>query len=281
MTALWRVATGGRTRLARGGVHQGPTDLIQAVSLDSLLAEPGGVARALDLGEGPIPDDVKVLAPIDGQEVWASGVTYLRSRDARKEESELPDHYDHVYDAERPELFAKSAPGRVRGPGDTIGIRADSTWDVPEPELCVVADAAGSIVGYLVGNDVSSRSIEGENPLYLPQAKSYTGSCALGPCLVPVAEAPSLSDMEVRLRVDRDGRTAFEGAARVSEMKRTPVDLLDWLFRAQAFPVGVFLLTGTGVVPTSEFSLREGDEVVISITGLGELRNGVETVGRT
>jgi 2-dehydro-3-deoxy-D-arabinonate dehydratase len=253
---------------------------VTETDLDRILATPGGLAAALAETDGPVPHGATTLAPVQGQEVWASGVTYLRSRDARKEESALPDHYDHVYVADRPELFAKAAPGRVRGPGAPIGIRADSTWDVPEPELCVVADARGEVVGYVIGNDVSSRSIEGENPLYLPQAKSYTGSCAIGPCLVPTADAPAPERMAIGLRVSRDGAVAFEGETAVREMKRDPTDLVDWLFRAQTFPVGVVLMTGTGIVPSSGFTLRPGDEVSIEITGLGVLRNVVEIVGR-
>jgi 2-dehydro-3-deoxy-D-arabinonate dehydratase len=281
MTGMWRVLVDGRPRLARGPVDAGPAELLAVSSLDEVLAEPGGFASALERIDGQVPAGARVVAPIEGQEVWASGVTYLRSRDARKEESSLPDHYDHVYEAERPELFLKAAPGRVRGPREPIGVRADSTWDVPEPELCVVADSSGEIVAYVVGNDVSSRSIEGDNPLYLPQAKSYTGSCSLGPCLVPVAGTPPPSEMEIAIRVQRNGATAFEGSTHLSEMKRSPADLVDWLFRAQDFPVGVFLLTGTGIVPTSEFTLQGGDDVSISILGLGELRNVVEQVGRT
>lgn len=280
MTALWRLRIGGGVRLARGDAETGPAELLEEASLDALLAELGGLERAMSQGVAPIPKDARVLPPVEGQEVWAAGVTYLRSREARKEESDVPDHYDRAYEADRPELFFKSVPGRVRGAGDRIGIRADSTWDVPEPELGVVADAGGTIVGYMIGDDVSSRSIEGENPLYLPQAKSFTGSCALGPCLVPVAAAPALVDMVASLRVDRARATVFEGSVRISEMKRSLEELVDWLFRAQEFPVGVVLLTGTGVVPSPAFTLHAGDEVAISITGLGELRNVVETVGR-
>ena len=280
MIALWRIRTDDGVRLARGPVDAGPADILVEASLDRILAEPGGLRPAVDTTAGPVPDGATILAPIEGQEVWASGVTYLRSRDARKEESALPDHYDHVYEAERPELFAKAAPGRVRGPGEPVGIRVDSTWDVPEPELCVVADATGTIAGYTIGNDMSSRSIEGKNPLYLPQAKSYTGSCALGPCLVPVDDAPALTEMAITLLVHRDGAVAFDGATSVKEMKRDPADLVDWLFRAQTFPVGVVLMTGTGIVPTSDFTLQAGDEVEIEISGLGVLRNVVETVGR-
>ena len=158
-------------------------------------------------------------------------------------------------------------------------MRADSGWDVPEPELALVVSAAGEIVGYTIGNDVSSRSIEGENPLYLPQAKTYRGSCALGPCLVPVAEAPDPAEMEIRLAIARDGEPVFEGSTQVALLKRGLRELVDWLFRAQDFPVGVVLLTGTSIVPAPEFTLRAGDEVRIAISGLGELVNTVEVVG--
>ena len=220
-----------------------------------------------------------MLAPVQGQEVWAAGVTYVTSRSARNEESGGHDFYNLVYDAERPELFFKAAPGRVRGPGAQIGVRADSGWDVPEPELALVVNAAGEIVAYTIGNDVSSRSIEGENPLYLPQAKTYRGSCALGPCLVPVAEAPDAAEMEIRLTILRDGEQVFDDSTQVALLKRALPELVDWLFRAQDFPVGVVLLTGTSIVPAMEFTLRGGDEVRIAITGLGELVNTVEVVG--
>src|SRR3954447_16959200 len=198
--ALWRVQTAQGPRLARGPVDSGPVELVSG-SLDALLA-----AGSLDVpAEGPVPAGSVVLAPVEGQEVWAAGVTYQASRSARNEESGGHDFYDLVYDAERPELFFKAAPGRVRGPGAPIGVRADSGWDVPEPELALVLSAAGEIVGYTIGNDVSSRSIEGENPLYLPQAKVYRGSCALGPCIVPVAEAPPADGMEISLTIAREG----------------------------------------------------------------------------
>ena len=167
----------------------------------------------------------------------------------------------------------------MRGPGGQIGVRADSGWDVPEPELALIVSAAGEIVAYTIGNDVSSRSIEGENPLYLPQAKTYRGSCAIGPCLVPVAEAPDPAEMEIRLAIARDGEPVFEGSTQVALLKRGLGELVDWLFRAQDFPVGVALLTGTSIVPAPEFTLRAGDEVRIAISGLGELVNTVEVVG--
>jgi 2-dehydro-3-deoxy-D-arabinonate dehydratase len=273
--ALWRVQTAGGERLARGPVESGPVELLHG-TLDSLLSAGTLEAQA----DGPVPAGSVVLAPVGGQEVWAAGVTYAASRSARNEESKGGhDFYDLVYDAERPELFFKAAPGRVRGPGGTIGVREDSGWDVPEPELALVISAAGEIVGYTIGNDVSSRSIEGENPLYLPQAKVYRGSCALGPCIVPAAEAPPPEEMEITLTIARGGDDVFTGSTQVALLKRGLPELVSWLFRAQDFPVGAVLLTGTSVIPAVEFTLRGGDEVRIAITGLGELVNTVEVVG--
>ena len=227
-----------------------------------------------------MPEDARLLAPVDGQEVWASGVTFERSRSARNEEAGQVDIYDRVYDALRPELFCKASPGRVRGPGQPIGIRRDSGWDVPEPELGLVADSAGRLVALTVGNDVSSRSIEGENPLYLPQAKMFTGSCAIGPALVPVTQAPDLAALVIELRMVRDGDTLFRDSVPLSAMRRRPEELLEWLFAAMEFPVGVVLLTGTSIVPPPELTLKEGDVVDITVSGVGSLTNPVVEVGR-
>ena len=221
MSAIYRLALpDGSVRLASGEVDDGPTRLLPAdVSLDDLLggadAAPGAsLAAALDaVTDEEVPAGSRMLAPIDGQEVWASGVTFERSREARNEEAGPVDIYDRVYEAHRPELFCKATPARVRGPGEPVGIRRDSGWDVPEPELGLVADAAGRLVAVTVGNDMSSRSIEGENPLYLPQAKIYTGSCALGPALVPLADAEPLSDLVVELEITRDGDRALHRLA--------------------------------------------------------------------
>jgi 2-dehydro-3-deoxy-D-arabinonate dehydratase len=279
VSALWRVRTDVGVRLARGPVEAGPTQLLAGFGVGEVLAEAGGVARALEAeAAGPVPDDAGLVAPLDEQEVWAAGVTYLRSRDARMEESDTPDHYDRVYVADRPELFVKATPGRIRGPGERVCIRGDSTWDVPEPELTVIADASGEIVAYTIGNDVSSRSIEGENPLYLPQAKVYRGSGAVGPALVPVAAAPSLDGMEVRLEIRRRGPVVYEDTVRVADLRRSPEELVGWLFRCQEFPRGVALMTGTGLVPDPDFSLEAADEVTITITGLGSLSNVVERI---
>ncbi|MGH8936453.1 MAG: fumarylacetoacetate hydrolase family protein [Acidimicrobiia bacterium] len=280
--ALWQLRVGDARRWARGRVERGPEELLPPDStLEGWLAGPADAMLSALSGpaEGPVPLEATIRAPVGGQEVWAAGVTYSRSRQARREESTTPDPYDRVYEAERPELFLKAPPGRVRGPGEAVGIRGDSSWDVPEPELGLVANAQGEIVAYVIGNDLSSRSLEGENPLYLPQAKIYLGSCALGPCLVPAGESPEPREMEISERIVRNGADAFSGRVMVAQMRRTPTELVSWLFGALDFPIGVILLTGTGIVPGPEFTLAAGDEVAISITGLGELRNTVEIVG--
>ena len=280
--ALWQLLAGGERRLARGPASAGPQELLAAsLTIDALLSgPPGALATALrGPAAGPVPAGARIVAPIGGQEVWAAGVTYTRSLDARVLETGTPDPYERVYRAERPELFFKATPGRVRGPGEPVGIRGDSGWDVPEPELAVVADRNGHIAGYLNGNDMSSRSIEGENPLYLPQAKIYTGSCAIGPCLATPDEVPALRSLLISLRVVRDGAEVISDTVKVADLHRRPDDLVGWLFRALDFPVGVVLLTGTAIVPPPDFTLRAGDEVIIATTGLGELRNAVEVIG--
>ena len=216
------------------------------------------------------------LAPVDRQEIWAAGVTYKRSKVAREEESKgAAQFYDKVYTAARPELFMKATPERVVGPGQPIRVRADSKWSVPEPELTLVVSPSLKIVGYTIGNDVSSRDIEGENPLYLPQAKIYKQSCSLGPVITLVETMPSLPDVEIRLVVRRGGKTAFEGSTTLAQMARTPESLVEWLGRENEFPNGVLLLTGTGIVPPDEFNLSSGDVVDISISGIGTLSNPV------
>jgi 2-dehydro-3-deoxy-D-arabinonate dehydratase len=280
--ALWKVETAEGARFARGPVDTGPQQLLPVgTDLDAILAGGvGALAEALATSDGPVPEGARLLAPLGGQEVWAAGVTYRRSRDARMEEADDPDHYDLVYDADRPELFFKATAARTRGPGERIGIRSDSSWDVPEAELGLVVSSAGEIVGYVVGDDVSSRSIEGENPLYLPQAKNYTGSCAVGPCLVPIDEAPPFDQLRIELRIEREGEAVYEDQVPITEMHRRPAELVDWLFRALEFPIGVVLLTGTALVPPSEFTLRQDDRVTIAIPGVGSLTNPVEVVGR-
>lgn len=281
MAALWKLDVDGEDRWARGDVDDGPTELLAVeVTLAGLLDAPGPTLAALDElpGAGPVPASAHLLAPVDRQEVWAAGVTYRRSRDARMQESTAPDHYDRVYAADRPELFFKSTPERVCGPEQPIGVREDSTWDVPEPELAAVVDPAGRVAGYVIGDDVSSRSIEGDNPLYLPQAKVYHGSCALGPCIVPVDQAPELAAMRIALQVSRDEETVYRDEVRVDDLRHAPEELASWLYRAMPFPAGAILLTGTAIVPPDDFTLAPGDVVEISIPGLGTLRNPVELV---
>nr|BBH93898.1 fumarylacetoacetate (FAA) hydrolase [Thermogemmatispora argillosa] len=216
------------------------------------------------------------LAPIDGEsEVWAAGVTYKRSEEARREESATPDIYARVYTAERPELFFKATPRRVAGPEAAIAVRSDSDWDVPEPELTLVINAHGEIVGYTIGNDVSSRSIEGENPLYLPQAKVYAGSCALGPAIVPAWEIPDPYALSIELTIERDRQVCWQGRSSTADLRRRLEDLVAYLFREDEFPAGVFLCSGTALVPERPFTLQAGDVVSITITGLGTLRNRV------
>jgi 2-dehydro-3-deoxy-D-arabinonate dehydratase len=217
-----------------------------------------------------------LLAPIDGQtEVWAAGVTYRRSEEARVEESGTPDIYTKVYSAERPELFFKANARRVAGPGESIAVRADSTWDVPEPELAVVVNAQAEIVGYTIANDVSSRSIEGENALYLPQAKVYAACCALGPGITPAWEVPDPYALTIHMRIHRGGQEHWRGETSTAELKRRLDDLVSYLFRADDYPEGAILSTGTALVPDTPFTLQAGDEVEISIDRLGTLRNPV------
>jgi 2-dehydro-3-deoxy-D-arabinonate dehydratase len=218
-----------------------------------------------------------LLSPIGSQEVWAAGVTYYRSRDARMEESKSAgggDFYDRVYSATRPELFFKSSPHRVVGPGGKVAIRDDASWSVPEPELTLFVTPGGKIAGYTIGNDMSSRDIEGENPLYLPQAKVYDRSCALGPCLL-IADGPLPAATEIMLEIRRDGSVVFSGATTLKEMKRKPEELVEHLYRNNSFPKGSFLLTGTGVVPPDSFTLKVDDEIRITIPPIGTLVNRV------
>ena len=219
----------------------------------------------------------KIEAPIGNQEVWAAGVTYHRSRSARMEESKTTgggDFYDRVYSAERPELFFKSTPNRVVGPGENVRIRKDATWSVPEPELTLLINHRGQIIGYTVGNDMSSRDIEGENPLYLPQAKVYVGSCALGPCVL-IGNEPLSSSTPIRLEIVRNGHVEFSGATTLAELKRAPATLVEYLFRDNSFPCGAFLMTGTGIVPPDTFTLASGDLIRITIDPIGTLENKV------
>jgi 2-dehydro-3-deoxy-D-arabinonate dehydratase len=221
--------------------------------------------------------DSNILPPIGNQEVWASGVTYFRSREARVEESKDAkggDFYTRVYDAERPELFFKAPSYRTVGHGETVRIRKDSQWNVPEPELTLFICSEGSIEGYTIGNDMSSRDIEGENPLYLPQAKSYNGAAALGPCLL-VSEHPIDPDTMINLEIIRDSDTVFSDEISINQMKRKHIDLVSYLYRELDFPCGTYLMTGTGIIPTDDFTLHPGDTVKITIGAIGTLTNTV------
>jgi 2-dehydro-3-deoxy-D-arabinonate dehydratase len=252
---------------------------IAAESWDELLCSDKlfDTVRAATKGKAVSFDATVASAPIDGQEVWAAGVTYYRSRSARMEESKDAGggtFYDRVYAAERPELFFKSAGWRVVGPGEAVRIRGDAKWSVPEPELTLVMNARGELVGYTIGNDMSSRDIEGENPLYLPQAKVYDGSCAIGPAVL-LAGSPLAKTTAIQLEISRNGEIAFHGSTTLAELKREPEQLIAYLFRELSFPRGVFLMTGTGIVPQDDFTLRRGDVIRISIDGIGTLENHV------
>jgi 2-dehydro-3-deoxy-D-arabinonate dehydratase len=277
--ALYRVALPTGPRLALGPPAAEPECLLPPeMTLDGLLS---GSADQFwrDLEQAPtsaLTVPAQMLAPIETQEVWAAGVTYAPSRDARKLES--PRHgsvYDAVFSAERPELFYKSAGPRVRGPGEAIAIRSDSSWNVPEPELVLVTTSRCDVVALTVGNDVSSRSIEGANPLYLPQAKIYDGACALGPCLV---RPPQAITLEINLEIGRGAETIFRATTNAAQIVRPLAALARWLGRALTLPVGAFLLTGTGIIPPPEFSLQDGDNVVITIEGIGALANPVRRI---
>ena len=272
----------GTRRLARGSPQTEPSELLPAdLSLDELLA--GSAERfrssvASAAADGRVPEGSRVVAPVESQEVWGAGVTYLRSREAREEESELDASvYERVYAAPRPEVFLKSAGWRARGPGEPIAVRADSSWNTPEPELALVLTARMEIAGYTIGNDASSRSIEGDNPLYLPQAKIYDGACAIGPAIV--TDLNPVEGFAISMEVSRDGSTIFSGETTTARMKRSFAELAACLGRAISFPNGAILMTGTGIVPEPEFTLEPGDVVRIRIDGLGVLENPVVEVG--
>lgn len=221
-------------------------------------------------------NEVQILAPLDLQEVWGAGVTYYRSKIARQEESKSGgSFYDLVYSAERPELFFKATPHRTVGPEQPVRVRKDTVWCVPEPELALVFSSELKLVGFTIGNDMSARDIEGENPLYLPQAKLYDSCCALGPAIIPVSALPSRDQTEIRVVILRNGNVMVDDRTTLDQMKRSFEELAGWLERDNSFPHGVVLLTGTGIVPPDEFSLEAGDVVSISITGIGTLTNPV------
>ncbi|HWB01693.1 MAG TPA: fumarylacetoacetate hydrolase family protein [Verrucomicrobiales bacterium] len=237
------------------------------------------VRRAMERGtEAAMPDpEQHFQPPVQSQEIWAAGVTYFRSRVARMDESKEAGasvFYDMVYEAERPELFFKATAARTRGHGDGVRIRADSAWNVPEPELTLAINASGRVFGFTIGNDMSSRDIEGENPLYLPQAKVYRGSCAVGPCLLIADALPPQTG--IHLAITREANVAFEGSTSLSQLKRGFDELAGWLFRENEFPNGCLLLTGTGLVPPGKWTLATGDTITIRIDGIGTLENAVE-----
>ena len=280
-----------KVRLADGATHVAEVsdtgvrllDLTQVDNCRTLsdvlhAPDPPALARFLiDPGSGPIkPNEVEFLAPIDRQEVWAAGVTYKRSQVARMEESEHgASHYDRVYSADRPELFFKATPHRVAGPNQPVRVRSDSRWSVPEPEFTLVINPQGRIVGYTIGNDMSARDIEGENPLYLPQAKVYRQCCALGPCVLLTDVELDLAATTIRLVIERNGKEVFAGETDLGRLNRKLEELAGWLLRENEFPAGVLLLTGTGIVPPDEFSLKSGDVVEIEVPEIGTLVNTV------
>jgi len=251
--------------------------------LESVLERDDPAGFLAGLAKNALPahliPKLRLLAPIDRHEVWAAGVTYLRSKKARMQESDFSaTAYDRVYDAERPELFFKSMPEKVVGPAEAVGIRKDAKWNVPEPELALVINSRGKVVGYTIGNDMSSRDIEGENLLYLPQAKIYKGCCAVGPWITLGVSEQEARGWSIQLRIKRDGQVAFEGETSVGQIKRSFEELVAFLFRSQSFPHGAVLLTGTGIVPPDGFTLRPRDFIGINISGIGALENTVTEV---
>jgi 2-dehydro-3-deoxy-D-arabinonate dehydratase len=249
-------------------------------SLTAILEDSSALAKINPAAERPMPAGLySLLAPVESQEVWAAGVTYLRSKKARMEESEFSaSAYDKVYEAPRPELFFKSLAAKVSAPGGPIGIRRDAKWNVPEPELALVINSRKELAGLTIGNDMSSRDIEGENLLYLPQAKIYTHSCALGPCVTLAASEADARKWTISIQILRGDSEVFKGETSVNQIKRNFAELIEYLWRSQEFPDGVILLTGTGIVPADDFTLRIGDVVRITISGIGTLENTVVEV---
>ena len=262
--------------LERDGAFVSPA---RSLILDEIFqsADPGSLVQEVFSGGRRTDPPSGLGAPIQSQEVWAAGVTYLRSRTARMEEAKDAgggSFYDRVYEAERPELFLKSTPHRVAAPGTAVRIRTDAQWNVPEPELTLAINSSGRIFGFTIGNDMSSRDIEGENPLYLPQAKVYDRSAALGPCIV-ISDTLPAAETAISLEILRGGKPAFRGDTTVGRIKRPLPSLADWLFRENSFPHGCFLMTGTGVVPPDDFTLQHGDEIRITLPPVGTLINFV------
>ena len=272
----------GAVRIGRLQDNETVADLTAAgfESLTALLEDTEALAQAEAADAPTVPlATVSLLAPVERQEVWAAGVTYLRSKKARMEESDFSANaYDQVYDAPRPEIFFKSLPEKVVHPGEPVGIRADATWNVPEPELTLVVNSRKELVGVSIGNDMSSRDIEGENLLYLPQAKMYERACAVGPCIVTGADEAAIRQWTIGVEIIRSSETVFSGDTSINNIKRTFDELLDYLGRSQSFPHGAMLLTGTGVVPGDEFTLAAEDRIRITISGIGTLENPVATV---
>jgi 2-dehydro-3-deoxy-D-arabinonate dehydratase len=257
---------------------------LHPLSLDDLLRMPLAEIRKTLGSAGTMRQradpNVELVAPAQSQEVWAAGVTYLRSREARLEETSQKNIYEHVYGSDRPELFFKAAGWRVVPHGGEVGVRADSTWDVPEPELAVLSNSRAEVVAYACGNDMSSRSIEGENPLFLPQAKIYDRSCAIGPAAV-LAWAVDIARALIRMTIERDGKTVFAGTSTLADMTRDPAKLVGVLHSSYTLPLGSWLLTGTSLVPPEPYTAKPGDLVRIAIDGLGELANSVSAVRHT
>lgn len=272
----------GVTRIGRLQDNETVVDLTAAgfKSLTALLEDTEALAQAEAAETPSVPlAEISLLTPVERQEVWAAGVTYLRSKKARMEESDFSANaYDKVYDAPRPEIFFKSLPEKVAHPGDAVGIRADATWNVPEPELTLVVNSRKELVGVSIGNDMSSRDIEGENLLYLPQAKMYERACAVGPCIVTGADETAIRQWTIDVEIIRGGETVFSGDTSINNIKRTFDELLEYLGRSQSFPHGAMLLTGTGVVPGDEFTLAAEDRIRITVSGIGTLENPVAIV---
>ncbi|HWX20303.1 MAG TPA: fumarylacetoacetate hydrolase family protein [Candidatus Binatia bacterium] len=259
--------------LTSAGISQLHPLLENEDALEQLNRIPRDTLSGLPLSE------VRLCAPVERQEVWAAGVTYLRSKTARMEESDFSaTAYDRVYAAERPELFFKALAEKVAAAGEPVGIRGDARWSVPEPELALVLNSRGKVVGYTIGNDMSSRDIEGENLLYLPQAKIYERSCALGPWIVLGAPEETVRGWSIRLEIRRGGKPIFTGETSVAQIKRSFEELAGYLFRSQQFPHGAVLLTGTGVIPPDDFTLQPDDTTEITISGIGVLKNSVVVV---